>query len=111
MGVNGGTMDSKAIISPGRTHGKAATYIAGCRCSPCRAAHAERILRQQHRRAITVGKDTGSFKHGRSGYVNHRCRCEVCSASASEACRAYQAKVAAIIQSGYRPEPGENQAG
>ena len=89
-------------ISPNRTHGKSATYIAGCRCSLCRAAHAARILRQQHRRA---GQDHSLIEHGKSGYSNHGCRCDVCNAANREASRAYYAKRCAVIQSGYRPGP------
>ncbi len=54
-------------ISPNLTHGKASTYARGCRCSPCRAAHAERILREQYQRS---GQDPETFEHGKSGYSN-----------------------------------------
>jgi hypothetical protein len=39
--------------SGGRTHGYEATYIAGCRCVPCTAAHREAAVRRSAKKAAS----------------------------------------------------------
>ena len=60
-------------------HGTRARYQRGCRCEPCREAD------RQYRRQWQAGvRAAGSFNHGLTGYVTHRCRCPVCKKVASE---------------------------
>lgn len=60
------------------THGLASSYRRGCKCSECRAAHAERIAGQRARRR-TTGVDDWAM-HGRlSTYHNWGCKCADCT--------------------------------
>lgn len=52
------------------THGR---YSSGCRCDPCRAAHAD-YTRERRAEALAAG----SLSHGRSSTYDAGCRCEKC---------------------------------
>lgn len=60
----------------GRTHGKTATYHAGCRCDECRAAIAAAMRAYLATRQPMAEDDP---RHGTvNGYKNQRCRCDRC---------------------------------
>ena len=65
--------------------GSGAGYQRGCRCEPCRAAHAARTYRRtQERYAYTASHGLPSkVKHGLCAYRNWGCRCAVCFEAAS----------------------------
>lgn len=76
-----------------RTHGRVATYIAGCRCEDCRGASTD--YHRERRRVRTEQRENGvavadEIVHGRnSTYCNHSCRCDECR----EAHRIYGAEI------------------
>lgn len=47
------------MIGAGRTHGRIATYMVGCRCSDCRAASAARRRRYRIAKAENEGREYG----------------------------------------------------
>ncbi|MGH7426528.1 MAG: hypothetical protein ACREJP_10245 [Candidatus Methylomirabilales bacterium] len=49
------------------------SYSQGCRCEDCRGYNRRNV---EDWRAKVKGKEPP--KHGRSGYTNYACRCEVC---------------------------------
>lgn len=58
-----------------RTHGKGSTYMhGGCRCDPCKDAHAA-LMASQRKNRLTRPQD---IPHGLSGHNNWGCRCQVC---------------------------------
>lgn len=58
--------------------GSGSGYAVGCRCKPCGKANTDRAARAK---AVRLAKQaTSGFKHGRSGYVNWGCTCDVCRA-------------------------------
>jgi hypothetical protein len=64
-------------------HGSASTYgNHGCRCQPCRDAHAEVTRARRARRAELLARYGATIEHGASAYLNWGCRCDVCAASA-----------------------------
>jgi hypothetical protein len=67
-------------------HGKHNTYSRGCRCQPCRDAHAAyvRAGRQAASQRHRAGHRPANITHGYSGYQNHYCRCEICRTARAE---------------------------
>ena len=61
-----------------RTHGKAATYTAGCRCEDCREAARLRVVERREQASANGGIYPGNITHGGNGYVNYGCRCQTC---------------------------------
>jgi len=60
-------------------------YLRGCRCAYC--SEATRAYAQALR-----DRPGEPPSHGYSGYVNYRCRCDICRAAMAEANKRYQAK-------------------
>ncbi|MBO2464468.1 hypothetical protein [Actinomadura violacea] len=74
-------------------------YKRGCRCTPCREAHAEHTAAQKRDRVIRAAADPSLVPHGtQSGYVNWSCRCTPCC----EANRAARHSADRAVN-GYRP--------
>lgn len=63
-------------------HGTNSGYSGhGCRCDPCKAAHASAIAEQRRARSQRLDEAT----HGLlSTYINWRCRCKLCRAANAE---------------------------
>ena len=65
------------------SHGTPSSYRRGCRCAECRRENAARHKKLRAERKKRRGE--ASFEHGRSGYENWGCRCEVCTAERTKA--------------------------
>lgn len=100
-GVKPGTVATwcyRAGVTPYKTplkgHGTVASYGRGCRCVDCRQANRERVYANKRRRLERVAAGLMAVPHGRYGYSNYDCRCEVCTKAASngnrEAARRWQ---------------------
>lgn len=73
-------------------HGDHRTYSKGCRCTECRAAHAERHQEQQRRR-VSDPKAADRAGHGKAPtYQNYGCRCRPCTEANSAKSAAYKAQ-------------------
>lgn len=71
-------------------HGSPSAYKKGCRCSECRAGRAQRAQKQREgraRRRLRSEAAEDSFTHGLAAYTNWGCRCAVCTAEHSAACK------------------------
>lgn len=64
-------------------HGTPARYRR-CKCDLCRSANAK--LHKKYRADREQRRDKAFFEHGRSGYENWGCRCEVCTRDHTKAC-------------------------
>lgn len=83
--------------------GDARKYAQGCRCTDCRAGHAERHREQQQRR-VSDPKAADRAGHGKaSTYQNYGCRCRPCTEANTAKSLAYKAQRrerAALVESG-----------
>ena len=75
-----------------RWHGTAGGYRNHlCRCPDCRAAHAQRIRKQQQRRRGTEPPQHGT----ENGYLHYGCRCRACTDAAGKARRRREQRASA----------------
>ena len=71
-------------------HGSLPSYTQGCRCQPCKDAHAQRCRENKARRMVIPG-GADRAGHGKaSTYANYGCRCRPCTDANSAACVAYK---------------------
>jgi hypothetical protein len=69
-------------------HGTYTSYSRGCRCDKCKKANNE-----YHKIRIDKLRSTKiDFKHGYGGYVNYKCRCELCITEYKQYQKQYQLK-------------------
>lgn len=68
-------------------HGNVTGYHQGCRCEACTKAASAYKMRLTDARAVRNATDA---PHGTvGGYRNWKCRCTLCTAAHSNACKAY----------------------
>jgi hypothetical protein len=92
------------VLATRSPHGSLWRYALGCRCTVCRQTKGDydRAWSLDTRRLRAAKRDqiaaTGQryvvdgITHGLAGYRKHQCRCYVCAAANTEACRAYRAR-------------------
>ena len=59
------------------THNYSA-YANGCRCDVCRAAKADYMAARRAAAFLKTSQPAGDITHGRAGYEEQGCRCEIC---------------------------------
>ena len=74
-----------------RAHGHESTYAVGCRCVDCTEAHARCTARWRAKAKDRALSGSPDVPHGRGGYTNWSCRCDVCKKAGSAAYKAYYA--------------------
>lgn len=84
----------------GRTHGREATYMHGCRCVPCRNAAKKAERNRREYKAGRLRADPSLAPHGVvATYKGWGCRCQPCTAANTARCaefaRARQQKAGA----------------
>jgi hypothetical protein len=66
-------------------HGTRSMYTKGCRCQECRAAAARASRERREKQKAITEANPELVPHGTyNGYVNWKCRCELCTTANRE---------------------------